>query len=138
MVGSGPFARLRAVFGRPRAAAPSEVDAGLVECWAVIEDQLRGDLERLLLHDLQRRCARRVPISAFEAGPVQGVVRLRFADGLTVLVAPRRRGECSRLAMNTVMGRRVVLGDVRMTGDGVRMTLGREVQARVLGLDQDD
>ncbi|HCE60975.1 MAG TPA: hypothetical protein DER11_06290 [Janibacter terrae] len=141
-----PLARLRAAFYRPEPPGPPGDDSGLEteleSIWTSIDRELRGDVDQLLLHRLMLSAARRVPITALEAGPVKGVVRVRLADGISVLARPRQATACTQLALAMARGNRVVLDEVRLTVEGVqvRASLGRsgEVAARVVGFDQGD
>ncbi|SDL57781.1 hypothetical protein [Tessaracoccus oleiagri] len=141
-----PLAMLRAAFSRPdplgAPADDSGFDSELESTWTSIDRELRGAVDQLLLHRLMLSASRRVPITALEAGPVKGVVRVRLADGVSVLARPEQATACTRLALAMARGTRVVLDEVRLTGEGVlvRTVLGRsgEVAARVVGFDQGD
>jgi hypothetical protein len=53
--------------------------------------------------------ARKVPVRALTPGPMQGLGRLRWADGTTVLVASAEPGDLARVSMAVANGKAVTL-----------------------------
>lgn len=116
---------------------PSRDDAD--HGWARAE-QARVDRLQVLLPDL---VARGVPARLVEAGPVEGVGRLRMADGTAFLVTAVDPGALGRLLRALAGKRPVVVGSWSRTREGLVLTMrgvpGRHpVRLLVVGRDQPD
>lgn len=131
---------------------PSEVGGpGLTgDAWTRRERDTSAHV-RVLLPGLVER---RVPVRLVEHGPVQGVGRLRMADGTTFLAASVDPMALARVVRAMTAGRSVVIGDWSETDDGLVLDLeqagGRtsrgasasrrsgRVRVRLVGPDQPD
>lgn len=99
-------------------------------------------LERLSLR-LDAITARRVPVRGVTPGPLAGIARLRFADGLVVLVRSSRQGDLSRVVRALSTRRSVLLAGHEAGPEGVQLTLHgvpgrRPVGLVLIGPDQPD
>lgn len=102
--------------------------------------ELRAAMSRHLVAALTRVQTRGTPLRGAEAFGTDGTVRLRFADGTTVLATGDGKGGLGGAAVAVVRGCAVLLGDVHDDGVGVHAVLvwGRRhrVAIEVLGGDQ--
>ena len=130
----------------PREPEPTD------DLWARREREAAARV-RVLLPGLVER---RVPVRLVERGPVQGVGRLRMADGTTFLVASLDPMALGRVAQAMTAGRSVVVAGWTGTDDGLVLDLdeatvgrparrsrsagrrGGPVRVRVVGPDQPD
>lgn len=102
----------------------------------------RADLASHLLAALSRIQNRGTPLRGAEGYGRDGVVRLRFADGTSVLARGDGRGGLGFAAVAVLRGSAVLLKDVRNDGAHVRALLvwnrRHHVEIDVLGSDQPD
>lgn len=87
--------------------------------------------------------ARRVPVRSLTAGPAPGTVRMRLADGTTVLVTSGRPGNVVRVVRALEDRRAVTVTAWERNEEGLVLVLtgvhGREpARLRLLGPDQPD
>ncbi|WP_353081321.1 hypothetical protein [Tessaracoccus lapidicaptus] len=101
-----------------------------------------ADLRGALAEALLRVRNRAAPLRHAEAFGSEGAVRLRFADGTTVLVRGDGKGGLGLAAVAAVRGETVLLSELRVTQAGIHGALswGRRhrVDFDVLGADQPD
>lgn len=107
------------------------------------EQQARGRVTDRLQVQLPVIVARQVPVRGITAGPVEGVARLRLADGTTMLVGARQPGDLGRVVRAVADKRAVLLTGWDRGPQGLAITLGgvpgrTPVSLRVLGPDQPD
>ena len=106
-----------------------------------ITEQSSWSTEQLILSRLRPLVRRRVPVRSVVAAPSLGAVRIRFADGTTVLCRGDRPGDAA------VLGAAVMRGSVTVRfavdGAGTRLDFAwegsrRPLSVHVAGLDQPD
>lgn len=100
-----------------------------------------AEFSQRMAYTLDRLSRRGTPVRGMEAFNDDGVVRVRFADGTTILVRGERPGELSAVAMAVVRSQPVLLTSLRETGSGVVAALrwpgpARPVTIRIVGRDQ--
>lgn len=114
------------------------------------------ELEDLLARTMSPLVARQVPVRSVTPGPLEGVARVRWADGTVLLARSMQPGALIGLTRALLNGGRVVATQVDRVGDaagahapdtlqtpGVVVVLQRQgrrdpVRLLVLGLDQPD
>ncbi|HHT12372.1 MAG TPA: hypothetical protein GX013_04290 [Propionibacterium sp.] len=101
----------------------------------------------LLVIRLDGLIQRRTPVRNVSAGPVQGIARLRFSDGATILVRSHKPGTSAAVVSAILRGRSVLLESWDWHEDGLMLTLSIPGAVRrrtslhrviLLGADQPD
>lgn len=117
-------------------------DPGFLTAWEAIAAGQRVGLSGRLLADLTRVQHRRTPLRHTEGYGSRGTVRLRFADGTTVLARPAGRGGLGAVALALHRGSAVLLTAFREDGEAARAILswnrGGRAEVDVIGADQPD
>ena len=102
----------------------------------------RAALSRHLLRDLSMVQSRGTPLRGAERYGSDGAVRLRFADGMSVLARGDGKGGLGFAAVAVVRGSSVLLTGIHDDGRHLRAALvwkgGRQVEIEIIGSDQPD
>ena len=120
----------------------TDIDPDMFEMLQTVSVELSGELHALIASRVNVLIRRRTPLRVVESAMSVHAVRLRFADGTTLIVHGAHAGDAGLLAARLLFGA-VTAARCEVGVDGIRLQLAcaqrpKRLWVDVLGLDQPD